>query len=73
MRLFASAAAISSADPISARSTQRAATLVIHREALFEPGPEGSRFAKGLVSAIGLEAAVAICVYAAWQAWHMFR
>ena len=73
MQLYASMPALSEADCVSASCTQSSAEIDIHREALFVPGPEGARFARGVITAVGLEAVAGFCIYACWQAFHLMK
>ena len=34
---------------------------------------EGLKGAKGTLTAVGLEAGAAFCLYCIWQLWHLFR
>ncbi len=73
MQLYASVPTISEADCVSARCTQDATAIDMRREALFAPGPEGARFARGLITAIGMEAVAGFCLYAGWHALHLMK
>ena len=42
-------------------------------ERLSESRLEGPRCMKGLLTGIGLEAVMALCLYGVWHLWHMFR
>jgi len=56
-----------------ARPVRSTAAVIDPSEDMYESIVESQRFAKGILLAIGLEAATAVCVFCAWQAWHMIR
>ena len=56
---------------ISSLSTSSA--TVRNAEGERVPVAEGLRAATGMLAAIGLEGAAAVCLYGVWQLWHIFR
>jgi hypothetical protein len=47
--------------------------FIKRRGALYLKPGVGVRGAKGALTALGLEAAAAFCLYGVWQLWHLLR
>jgi hypothetical protein len=69
----ASALANSYAGPLWAPSDGRASTFREEADGLYVSRADSFRCAKGLMVALGMEAAAALCFYGLWHLWHILR
>jgi hypothetical protein len=61
------------AGPVWAPSVSEASAFAKETDGLSESNAEDGDCLKGFFVAIGIEAAMAFCLYGVWQAWHIFR
>ena len=59
--------------PKEVPSECEAPAFTIQGDCLYISRAEALRGAKGALTAVGLEVAVAFCIYGIWQLWHLFR
>ena len=69
----ASALADTYAAPLWAPSDGEADAFYEEADGLYVSRADSFRCAKGLMVALGLEAAAALCFYGLWHLWHILR